>query len=192
MDDERFDKLTEKQRECLRLAAQGLQEKEIAIRLDKNPAAIKERLRLARRHIGAATSREAGKLFIAWEQSRSSPPHVGFDPDSYTRGVERPEMLAESRFLRPSAGQANLHGRGATEELQETRATYRIDLRSRRRSIWEALFPPVGRRPNDLGRASRIAVIATQVAVLALCSAALIAAVIGASRYLVWLNTHGG
>jgi DNA-binding CsgD family transcriptional regulator len=54
-------RLTERQKECLRLVAQGLETKEIARLLDLTPAAVTERLRAARTIFGVATSREAAR-----------------------------------------------------------------------------------------------------------------------------------
>jgi DNA-binding NarL/FixJ family response regulator len=55
-------KLSEAQKECLRLVHAGYEGKEIARLLELSPGAVVERLRAARRTLGVGSSREAARL----------------------------------------------------------------------------------------------------------------------------------
>lgn len=64
----RFAELTEKQRECLRLAADHMSSKEIARALGISASAVEQRLKYAVRTLQARDRREAARLFSRWEQ----------------------------------------------------------------------------------------------------------------------------
>src|ERR1700712_3300289 len=72
MGEDRFDKLTERQKACLRCVVRGLEVKETARELDLSPSAVIERLRAARRTLGVETSREAARLLAAHEHSKTN------------------------------------------------------------------------------------------------------------------------
>lgn len=62
-------KLTDRQRECLRLLGQNFRIKEIAIRLGNSPETVKQHLAAARKLFDVQTSIEAARAFLAYEQS---------------------------------------------------------------------------------------------------------------------------
>lgn len=64
-----FDQLTDKQRECLRLAADHMSSKEIARVLGISASAVEQRLKYAVRVVGARDRREAARQFAKWEQA---------------------------------------------------------------------------------------------------------------------------
>lgn len=64
-----FEELTDKQRECLRLAAEHMSSKEIARALGISASAVEQRLKYAVRTLGARDRREAARLFSRWEAS---------------------------------------------------------------------------------------------------------------------------
>jgi DNA-binding CsgD family transcriptional regulator len=66
--DRPFAELTDKQRECLRLASQHMSSKEIARVLGISASAVEQRLKYAVRALGARDRREAARLFSQWEQ----------------------------------------------------------------------------------------------------------------------------
>jgi DNA-binding CsgD family transcriptional regulator len=193
MDDEQFRKLTEKQRACLRLAAEGLQEKEIARRLSTSPGAVKERLRSARQRIGAASSREAGRLFLGWEKASSA---YTDRPNAYMRDVGSPETLAHGRSTPPMGAAATVsatgNGSGSAGEIHDRRAVYVIDRPTIGSSFWTTLFPPIGRQPNRLTIRERSLLVLVAVIVLATCGAGAILAFISLSRFLLELSQKGG
>lgn len=63
-----FPKLTERQRDCLRLVANGYQSKEIAKRLGLTPNTVDQYLREALRTLGVSRRVEAARLLTAFEQ----------------------------------------------------------------------------------------------------------------------------
>lgn len=65
---QRFEALTEKERQTLRLMAQGHDAKSLARHLDLSVHTINERLRDARRKLGVSSSREAARLLRQQEQ----------------------------------------------------------------------------------------------------------------------------
>lgn len=75
MDEDRFDRLTERQKECLRCVTRGLEVNEIARELALSISAVVERLRAARRALDVETSREAARLLAAHEQSHTNMRH---------------------------------------------------------------------------------------------------------------------
>ena len=65
---ERFEGLTDGQKECLRLFHARCEIKEIARRLGLSPRGVEERLAAARRRIGSDWSAEAARLFAEYER----------------------------------------------------------------------------------------------------------------------------
>lgn len=76
MDPSRFQRLSDGQRECLRLFYERHEIKEIARILGIAPVTVNQRLTAARRHLGVARSLDAARLLIAHEQEQGlySPP----------------------------------------------------------------------------------------------------------------------
>jgi DNA-binding CsgD family transcriptional regulator len=72
-------RLSEGQKDCLKLVHDGYEAKEIARKLLISPHAVVERLRAARRVLGVQTSREAARMFMLQES-----PHI------YNRFVDNP------------------------------------------------------------------------------------------------------
>jgi len=69
MTNSQFDELTDKQRECLRLAADHMSSKEIARALGISASAVEQRLKYAVRTLGARDRRDASRQFARWEQA---------------------------------------------------------------------------------------------------------------------------
>lgn len=138
MRDERINRLSEAQKQCLRLVQQGFEAKEIARLLQISPGAVVERLRAARRTLDVSTSREAARSLAAFE---------AYNPD-----VDKPIGIAEapeSRTLEPSIGSGSAGGRRGTILFEEEQKPYRFEPRGPQRSFpWP--FPVTGRRHNDL------------------------------------------
>lgn len=76
------DRLTERERELLRLLAQGHTAKTIANRHGLSESAVNERLRVARRKTNARSSRELARSFVAHEEDarKSSDEFLGIEP----------------------------------------------------------------------------------------------------------------
>ena len=67
MIDHDVSKLTEREREVLRLLAQGYDIKTAALELSISASAVSDRLRQARRKLGVSSSREAARVLMAHE-----------------------------------------------------------------------------------------------------------------------------
>lgn len=89
MDPARYERLSDGQRECLRLFYERQEIKEIARALGIAPVTVNQRLAAARRHLGVARSVDAARLMVGYEQKHGlysspiySPPIVdaGTDP----------------------------------------------------------------------------------------------------------------
>lgn len=85
--------LTQRQRDCMHLVAQGYQTKEIARHLPISADRINKVVATVRRHLGVSSRREAGRLYVEWEsrqavQAQKTPTHslashpIGLPPSS--------------------------------------------------------------------------------------------------------------
>lgn len=88
MEEKRFDRLTEGQKECLRLYHARWEVKDIARHIGRSPVTVHQRLAAARQHLGVARSVEAARLLFEYEGG------------VYDRPIYREEIMAEQ----PSAG----------------------------------------------------------------------------------------
>ena len=200
MENDRYERLTDKQRECLDLIGAGFSEKEIARQLDISPYAVKERLRAARKTLGHADSRVAARGLQTWRESKVQSGRVGLGEAvadiAYTRDVGGQESLAgQSVFGLSDVAASHAAARprsDVAQELREQHVRYTIDVASGNNTVWSRLFPKIGRRKNDLSASTRIALITIQVAVIALSLAVGLTAIMAASGYLSWLSRHGG
>lgn len=69
MGDNRFDLLTDGQKECLRLFHARWEVKDIARHIGRSPVTVNQRLALARQHLGVSRSAEAARLLFEHEGS---------------------------------------------------------------------------------------------------------------------------
>lgn len=67
MGDNRFDLLTDGQKECLRLLHARWSVKAIAEHIGRSPATVHQRLTAARQHLGVGRSQEAARLLFEYE-----------------------------------------------------------------------------------------------------------------------------
>jgi len=98
MDSERAGKLSEGQRECLRMVLRHMSSKEIARALGISRHTVDQRLRLAMTLLGASNRVEAARLFAEAE---------GRDPAQYQRfAYQSPELAAAPESPPPPSPQA--------------------------------------------------------------------------------------
>lgn len=200
MDDDRFKRLTEKQRESLQLIGEGHSEKLAAQALGVTPYAVRERLRAARKILGAEDSWTAGRQYLAWRDRQTNINLVGVPTDTplltYTRFVDGEETLAhppETSPFQAVADEAAGDRQYATgRELRERGVRYEFDRTPVPKLIWHSLFPPIGRRANELGISDRsilIMLIVVGVGILGILGYGVF---ISASRSLVEISRKGG
>jgi DNA-binding CsgD family transcriptional regulator len=178
-----IEKLTERQKECLRLIVRGFETKEAARELGISPTAVVERLRSARRALGVETSREAARLLAAAEA-----------PGTNTWRVDMPPELADVAYPLPpgsSAGDAGLDERLRLREVSAPFAavdvgasiqTYGLRLPWRRR----------GAKDNDLTGVERLVASGGLSIAIAVCSAIILTAVVQLMTFLIQISRHGG
>ena len=186
MDGERVDKLTPKQRECLRLVLGGDEIKEIAHKLAMTPDAVTERLRAARRTLGVNSSRDAARLFAVYEQLEAA--------ETYMRPVDRPPDLAAASELPafgvPSTGE--VVGVADRNRVCEPSAAFapRTDEPAKRGFPWP--FRTAERPYNDLTLMERLLSIGGIAAASLGGLSFVVTAAILLMRFLVQLSKQGG
>lgn len=100
--DDRLSALSQRQRECLRLVAQGLEAKEIGRTLGISDLTVKNHLSAARAILGVARSIEAARLLAATEAAatRIDPPHrARADDGAGTSRTGTPPGIADRSYL---------------------------------------------------------------------------------------------
>lgn len=183
MGDDRFDKLTERQRECLRLVQSGHEVKEIARELGIGPTAVVERLRAARKTLGVDSSRQAARM-LAIEEG----------VPTYTRHVDMPAWLAEpaetAPMLFPSTAESA--GDADRDRVKEATATFEaMPLFLTPRGIpWPLRTRE--RATNDLTSTERLVMSVSLTVVFTVAASLSIIAVILLMQFLLELAKHGG
>jgi DNA-binding CsgD family transcriptional regulator len=146
----RFEGLTDSQRKCLRLVAQGASSKEIAFELNLSFHTVDVYINNAARLIGAGNRREAAKLFTSWEQI----------PD-YKKLKLKPAALAtpaQLRIMEPPQPDGSAH---SDVDLAVPRTDLGTAGTQRSVKIATVILGrslPIGGAINDLTIAQRLAV----------------------------------
>src|ERR1051325_5948707 len=112
MNHDRIQRLTEKQRECLRLVYRHMETKEIARVLGLSPDGVTQRIRTAMRTLGVDRRRDAALILAEAEGLTPYPPHV-----HPPRDIAAPRELG--RMASPTNGvlqESGLESRGLREE----------------------------------------------------------------------------
>ncbi len=183
MGDDRFHKLTERQRECLRLVHHGHEVKEIARALGIGPSAVVERLRAARKTLGVESSRLAARM-LAHEEGNAT----------YIRHVDMPSWLADEGTTAALQAPSRTEGEGEArrDRVMEPAAIFEplpIFIPARR-------FPwPLRTREqasNDLTPTERLEMSVSLTVVFTIAASLSIIAVIMLMQFLTELAKHGG
>ncbi|MFW2828892.1 response regulator transcription factor [Sphingomonas sp. ID0503] len=175
-------RLSERQRECLRLVYKHMRQKEIARELGIAPTTVEMHLKAARTALGAADSREAAQILALYEGR-----------DTYGQSIHGPEQVAERLSdLSPIVPQPN-YGNGrfgavTDQALHEDQAFF--DAFAETQSFLPDLpFPTQGRAKNDLGPWLRLAWIGTIVVGLLLGTAMMVGALANLTPVVDALNS---
>ncbi len=145
MNDALFDRLTERQRECLRLIYTHHSIKEIARLLALSEDGVKWHLREARETLGVGRSAEAARMVFGDAL-----------PETYTQRVGTPRVgdpPAADVIVPPSTGGWTAHD----DVLRETQAAYRVDMLPDDRRVLRLPIPTSGRPRNDLTAIEKLA-----------------------------------
>jgi DNA-binding CsgD family transcriptional regulator len=182
--DGRVQRLTERQKQCLRLVSQGLEVKKIARALDIGPTAVVERLRAARRLLDVESSRDAARLLAEHEA-----------PETYTRHVDMPRPLADVSYTMPTRPTSEASGElGGPLRLEEVSAAFvALDpqLATGPRG-WRPPWRREGERSNDLTAMERLRTSGGLTIVIAVGAAIILIAVVQLMGFLIHISRHGG
>ena len=94
MGETRFDRLTEGQKECLRLFHARWEVKDIARQIGRSPVTVNQRLAAARRHLGVDRSVEAARLLFEHEGGVYDPPI--YDPAIVVEAISDEAVISET------------------------------------------------------------------------------------------------
>jgi DNA-binding CsgD family transcriptional regulator len=173
MKPEGLDRLTEKQRECLRLVYAHKETKEIARLLGLSPDGVNQRIKTAMNTLGVSRRRDAAQILAEAEGLGTYPPLV--HPSRDIASAPEPAMLGPST---EGGRQSGFSG----EAMREDQAAFWAPPQSR----GPALPFPIGEaRPDDLGVTTRLAWVAGIAIGIALSFGALVAGIEGVAK-LLW------
>lgn len=164
MKPEGLDRLTDKQRDCLRLVYAHKQTKEIARILNLSPDGVTQRIKTAMRTLDVDSRREAAQLLAEAEGLATYPPLVHRPRDI--------EPSPEPAMIGSSNGDG--HGRSSGDTMRESQSPFVVDFPIRRSAL---PLPIGGARPNDVGWIKRLAWIAGIAIGVALAFGALVSGI---------------
>jgi DNA-binding CsgD family transcriptional regulator len=144
----RIERLTDKQRECLRMVYRHMETKEIARALGLSPDGVAQRIKTAMKTLGVDRRRDAARILAEAEGLAPYPRQVYQSRD--IASAPEPAMLAPST---EGAWQSGSSGAAMREE----QATFLVVSQSRKPPL---PLPKRGARPNDVGWQLRLAWIA--------------------------------
>jgi DNA-binding CsgD family transcriptional regulator len=170
---EGLDRLTEKQRECLRLVYAHKETKEIARLLGLSPDGVNQRIKTAMNTLGVSRRRDAAQIVAEAEGLGTYPPLVHAPRDI--------AAAPDSAMLGPSTEGGRQSGFSG-EAMREDQAAFWAASQSRGPAL---PLPLGGARPNDVGTLTRLAWIAGIAIGVALAFGALIAGIEGVAK-LLW------
>jgi len=163
-------RLSEGQRECLRMVYRHMETKEIARILGISPDGVTQRIKTAMRILGVDRRRDAAHILAEAEGTDSYPPLVHPPRDI--------AIAPEPATFAPSTG-GNWHSGSSGEAMKEDQAVFRTELPR------SALPLPIGgARPDDVGMLKRLAWIAGIAIGTALAFGALISGVEALTRLI--------
>lgn len=157
MGHDRLDRLTEKQRACLRLVYAHLSSKEIAPRLGVEPGTVDQYIKAAMRTLGVTDRRAAARMLAEYEADACRP--LVYQPlDIAVLG--EPAMFGAS-----TEGRRNTAFGGA---MQEDRALFELSPPSSAATTFRFPLPIGDGKPNDLSPLMRLAWIFALILLIAL------------------------
>ena len=162
MDDDRFSKITEAQRACLRLVFRRMSSKEIGVELGITHHAVDQRIKAAVQTLSASNRFEAAHMLASHEGLIASGPS-SYPPVTYGRTVYGSPEVAPTRSEPPLE---------PTNEVERQHEPVRGMVMAEQQAVFQATpwlrdwdmplpFPTAGRRLNDLSVGLRLAWIVT-------------------------------
>lgn len=173
MDQDLVARLSEGQRECLRMVYRHMETKEIARILGISPDGVTQRIKTAMRILGVNRRRDAALILAQYEGTEPYPPLV-YPPRDIATAPDPATFAASTGGGRPSGSSG--------EAMREEQAAFEAAPLAGRPAL---PLPIGGARPNDVGWMRRLAWIAGITIGIALAFGALISGVESLTR-LIW------
>lgn len=167
MDQDRVARLSEGQRQCLRLVYRHMESKEIARELGISPDGATQRIKTAMRILGVDRRRDAAQILAEAEGLGPYPPLV-YPPRDIATAPD-PVMLGPS-----TGGERQQLGEPSGGAMNEEQTAFMVATPFQEPRL---PFPIGGARPNDVGWLKRLAWIAAITIGVALAFGALVSGV---------------
>ncbi len=191
MDATGFDRLTEGQKECLRLFHARFEVKDIARRIGRSPVTVHQRLAAARKHLGVDRSVEAARLLF--EHERDEPDKAGqaalvvdAETDGFptSSGIGLPQSPHETSAMqdgqRPEGYRSPIYGATMMGEPVVNEA---VEVAEKPTIQGVPLPIPTRDRPvNDMGLGAKLIYVVVLAALIALVFGGMVAALNGLSE----------
>lgn len=169
MDVDRFERLSSRQLDCLRLLLVEGSSKAVAEELRISPGTVDQHLKAARRVLGVSDSWTAAQMVLRHEDAIQK-------LDTYSPAV------VSFPDVGPSVSGTNDRSREGSESEP---ADVTGDGHGFSRTLWPLLFPSLGRQSNDLNAQDRLLLMAIQAAIAAGSAAVLFVLVYAMSQFLI-------
>ena len=175
----RYSKLSDAQRDTLRLVHAHLQIKEIAKTLGVSESTVNHRLAQCREIVGVSSSKAAALWMVEYEQSLD---HWRKTPSSFSPMVNPP--AAEPSGAVGMSGDGYETDNSEPAEIVDTPRGLDDEASLRNRGFpWP--FPTAGRQENDLNWKTRLALVFPVAIILMVCAMTLVVLGIGFQELLV-------
>jgi DNA-binding CsgD family transcriptional regulator len=147
MNADRIERLTDKQRECLRMVYRHMETKEIARALGLSPDGVTQRIKTAMKTLGVDRRRDAARILAEAEGLSPYPRHVY--PSRDIASAPEPAMFA------PSTEGGRQYGATMVGAMREEQSAFEAAPSLRPRGF-QLPLPIRGGRPNDLNSWHRL------------------------------------
>jgi DNA-binding CsgD family transcriptional regulator len=172
--DDRVARLTEGQRECLRMVYRHMETKEIARILGISPDGVAQRIKTAMRILGVQRRRDAALILATAEGTASYPPQV-----HPSRGIA---MAPDPRtFAASTEGERQQYGAASVGAMREEQSVFEAAPQLRSRGSRLSL-PIWGGKASDLSSLQRLGWIFAVMLMIALTFGVFLAGVEALSR----------
>jgi len=175
------ERLSSRQRDCLRLLPVMGSSKRIAEELKIAPGTVDQHLKAARRILGVSDSWTAAQIVLRHPEPIQK-------LDIHPRTVGSPALLAPPEAA-PDEQEQSLRDNAIEPDQAATPPPAGAMIHRPLRTL---LFPTLGRPPNDLDIPARLSLIALQAVIAVGAVSVLFVLVFAMSRFLVFVARNGG
>lgn len=201
MDANGFERLTEGQKECLRLFHARFEVKDIARQIDRSPVTVHQRLAAARKHLGVDRSVEAARLLVDYEAGgggahreepeRLKEPTANEKAEELASGLEGPPEPDTARLRTPAippsspAGSPEVYSQPIYDPSMMGGQPPDRAVAAAEKSSSQALslpFPTRDRPVNDMSFGAKLLYVVVLAALIALVFGGMVAALTGLSE----------